>query len=133
MRSAPQKQPSPKMAVSNPGGKGPCRGVPSTSCRAGIANGGAGRPGRAPSGSIIVVFLRPKSRASSISFLHFAVCVPRGYVSSQHSQASPTRPDNKTREPDPKFHLDVSQSPTGASLPSSPQRTGTGTKDVGGG
>src|ERR1043166_1427464 len=46
MRSAPQKQPSPKAAVSRPAGYGPFSGVPSTSCFAAVGIG-LGRPGSA--------------------------------------------------------------------------------------
>src|SRR3954447_21323414 len=52
MRSAPQKQPSPKTARSRPSGKGGCSGVPSTSWRAGTGIGGS-RPGRASGGAVM--------------------------------------------------------------------------------
>ena len=57
-RSAPQKQPMPKMAVSTPSGKGGSSGVPSTKCVSGTWNGRVSRPGRASAGSGIAVLSR---------------------------------------------------------------------------
>src|SRR5258705_13622658 len=46
IRSAPQKQPIPKTAISDPAGHGPCCGVPSTACVGGTFSGVV-RPGNA--------------------------------------------------------------------------------------
>src|SRR4051812_7293753 len=46
LRSAPQKQPKPKIAVSNPAGYGPFSGLPLTKCAAAVRIGSA-RPGSA--------------------------------------------------------------------------------------
>jgi hypothetical protein len=60
MRSAPQKQPIPKIARSVPSGNGGPIGVPRTRCVPGIAIG-VSRPGSASSGVGIAVGLRVKS------------------------------------------------------------------------
>src|SRR5262245_13944977 len=60
IRSAPQKQPMPKMARSVPSGKGGPIGVPRTRCRPGTTIG-VSRPGSASSGVGIAAGLRVKS------------------------------------------------------------------------
>src|SRR5215208_290300 len=57
-RSAPQKQPMPKITVSTPSGKGGKIGVPSTKCVSGTWKGRSSRPGRASAGSGIAVLSR---------------------------------------------------------------------------
>ena len=58
MRSAPQKQPMPNIAVSSPAGNGGWMRLPLTKCRAGTLKLGAARPGSARSAVGISVFLR---------------------------------------------------------------------------
>src|SRR5215213_8022296 len=57
-RSAPQKQPMPKTAVSTPSGNGGSSGVPSTKWVSGTAKGWVSRPGSASAGSGIAVLSR---------------------------------------------------------------------------
>ena len=59
IRSAPQKQPIPKIACSVPSGNGGPIGVPRTRCRPGTI--GVSRPGSASSGVGSAVALRVKS------------------------------------------------------------------------
>ena len=59
MRSAPQKQPIPTMAISTPSGHGPVSGLPLMKCAAGTGMVWSVRPGRASAGSIITVFFDP--------------------------------------------------------------------------
>ena len=59
-RSAPQKQPMPKMAVSTPSGKGGSSGVPRTKWVSGMGKGRASRPGSASAGSGIAVLSRKR-------------------------------------------------------------------------
>ena len=63
-RSAPQKQPMPKIAVSTPSGNGGSSGVPSTKCVSGTWNGRVSRPGSASAGSGISVLLRKRKLMS---------------------------------------------------------------------
>src|SRR2546430_4974836 len=65
MRSAPQKQPMPKIAVSTPSGNGPLSGVPSTAWRAGTGIS-ASRPGSAEAASTTLAGLRVKSTFCSL-------------------------------------------------------------------
>ncbi len=64
MRSAPQKQPIPKIAVLTLDGNGPFSGVPSTAWRSGTRTSWS-RPGSADPGSTIELPWRPKENMSS--------------------------------------------------------------------
>src|SRR6266852_1352724 len=58
LRSAPQKQPIPNIAISSPAGNGGWMRLPLTKCLAGTLKLGAARPGSARSAVGISVFLR---------------------------------------------------------------------------
>src|ERR1051325_1795372 len=89
LRSAPQKHPSPKIAVSRPCGYGPFRARPLTWWRLAVAIGAA-RPGKASPGAGMAVFLNRNIGvllALSKTAANFRKQAPRQYrASARYSQ-----------------------------------------------
>ena len=88
MRSAPQKQPRPNIAVSRPSGYGPFSGRLETKCFEAVGIG-LPRPGSASSGFGRLSFLFSMSLRKNIAFLQ--ACRP-GYQSHCKVAGGPLRP-----------------------------------------